>query len=205
MLPEGKMSSRAGNIIAFSRLRADMDAFIRSNYLDAHRGEWPEQEIAETARRIAVAAIRYGMVKQDPGRAIVFNLEDWLVSEGDTGTYLCYAYTRIQSVLRNAGDLAVDPHADFALLTQDTERRVIRQIHEFNRVVGQAGGQLRPNLLANYLFQLCKEFSRAYVTSPVLRAESPALARARLALFAATGTVLGRGLALLGIVPPSRM
>ena len=205
MLPEGKMSSRAGTIVAFSRLRAEMDAFIRSHYLDAHQGEWPEEEIAGTARRIAVAAIRYGMVKQDPGRAIVFNLEDWLASEGDTGTYLCYAFTRIQSVLRNAGGLPVDPRADFALLTQDTERRVIRQIHEFNRVVRQAGEQLRPNLLANYLFHLCKEFSRTYVTSPVLRAESPQLARARLALFAATGAVLERGLALLGIVPPSRM
>jgi len=182
-----------------------MDTFIRTHYLDAHRGEWPEEEIAETARRIAVAAIRYGMVKQDPGRAIVFNLEDWLVSEGDTGTYLCYAYTRIQSVLRNAGGVRVNPEADFGLLTQDTERRLIRQMHEFNRVVRQAGDQLRPNLLANYLFQLCKEFSRAYVTSPVLRAETPALAEARLALFTATGQVLERGLGLIGITPPSRM
>jgi len=205
MLPEGKMSSRAGNIVTFSRLRAEMDAYIRSHYLDAHRGEWPEEEIAETARRIAVAAIRYGMVKQDPGRAIVFNLEDWLVSEGDTGTYLCYAYTRIQSVLRLAADIEIDPRADFALLTEEAERRVIRQMHEFHRVARQAGEQLRPNLLANYLFQLCKEFSRMYVTSPVLRAESPELARARLALFAATGKVLERGLGLLGIVPPSRM
>lgn len=205
MLPEGKMSSRAGNVILFSRLRAEMDAYIRSHYLDAHRGDWPEEEIAETARRIAVAAIRYGMVKQDSTRAIVFNMEDWLVSEGDTGTYLCYAYTRIQSVLRNAIGMRVNPRADFALLTQDTERRLIRQLHEFNRAVRQAGEQSRPNLVANFLFQLCKEFSRAYVTSPVLRAETPELAEARLALFTATGRVLERGLSLLGIVPPSRM
>lgn len=205
MLPEGKMSSRAGNVIPFSRLRAEMDDYIRSHYLDAHKGEWPEDEIAETARRIAVAAIRYGMVKQDPVRAIVFNLEDWLVSEGDTGTYLCYAYTRIQSVLRNAEGMRINPAADFSLLTQDTERRLIRQMHEFNRVVRQAGEQMRPNLVANYLFQLCKEFSRAYVTSPVLRAETQAIGEARLALFTATGRLLERGLSLIGITPPTRM
>jgi arginyl-tRNA synthetase len=205
MLPEGKMSSRAGNIVTFSRLRSEMDAYIRTHYLDAHKGEWPEEEITETARRIAVAEIRYGMVKQDPGRSIVFNLEDWLVSEGDTGTYLCYAYTRIQSVLRNADGMRVNAAADFSLLAQETERRLIRQMHEFNRVVRQAGEQMRPNLVATYLFQLCKEFSRAYVTSPVLRAETAALAEARLALFAATGALLEHGLDLIGIVPPGRM
>ncbi|NIP74312.1 MAG: arginine--tRNA ligase, partial [Gammaproteobacteria bacterium] len=95
------------------------DAYILGNYLEAHRGEWSDGEIAETARRIAVAAIRYGMVKQDPARNIVFNMEDWLVSEGDTGTYLCYAYTRIQSVLRQVTERKgwrPDPGADMTLL-----------------------------------------------------------------------------------------
>ncbi|HUJ76979.1 MAG TPA: DALR anticodon-binding domain-containing protein, partial [bacterium] len=204
MLPEGKMSSRAGNVIPFSRLRAEMNDYIFTHYLNAHRGEWPDEEIEETARRIAVAAIRYGMVKQDPARAIVFNLEDWLVTEGDTGTYLCYAYTRIQSVLRQAGR-APSPRVDYALLTQENERKLIRQLHEFNRVVREAGTLLRPNLVANALFQLCKDFSRTYTTSPVLRAETPALQEARLALFAATGVLLERGLGLIGIVPPARM
>jgi arginyl-tRNA synthetase len=204
MLPDGKMSSRAGNVILFSRLRAEMNAYIFSHYLDAHRGEWPDEEIQETARRIAVAAIRYGMVKQDPSKTIVFNLEDWLQSEGDTGTYLCYAFTRIQSVLRLAGR---EPRADvdYALLTEEPEKRLIRELHDFNRAVEQAWATLRPNHVANALFQLCKEFSRAYTTSPVLKAETRALGDARLALFAATGRLLERGLDLIGIVPPSRM
>jgi arginyl-tRNA synthetase len=204
LLPEGKMSSRAGTIIPFSRLRAEMNAYIYRHYLDAHRGEWPAAEIAETARRIAVAAIRYGMVKQDPAKSIVFNLEDWLVSEGDTGVYLCYAFTRIRSVLRLAGR-PPRADADFSLLAQENERSLIRHLHDFNRAVEQAGQTLRPNHIANALFQLCKDFSRAYTTSPVLKAETPALGDARLALFAATGKLLERGLDLIGIVPPERM
>lgn len=208
MLPEGKMSSRAGNIIPFSRLRREMNEYIDRHYLGAHRGDWSEAEIAETARRIAVAAIRYGMVKQDPAKAIIFNMEDWLQTEGDTGTYLCYAYTRIQSMLREARErLGHEPRpgADYRLLTQEPERRLIRELHDFNHAVEQAEATLRPNHVANALFTLCKEFSRAYVTSPVLRADTRETGEARLALFAATGRLLERGLGLIGIMPPSRM
>ncbi|MEE8435845.1 MAG: arginine--tRNA ligase [bacterium] len=207
-LPEGKMSSRAGNVILFSRLRGEMNDYIMRNYLEAHRGDWSDGEIEETARRIAVAAIRYGMVKQDPTRSIVFNMEDWLVSEGNTGTYLCYAYTRIMSVLRQVGEargILPDPGADTALLAHDNERALIRALHDFNRVAARAAEALRPNLVANALYQLCQNFSRAYTTCSVLHAESDALARARLALFAATGVLLKEGLALIGIVPPERM
>jgi len=208
MLPEGKMSSRAGNVIPFTALRREMNDYIMTNYLGAHRGDWGEDEIAETARRIAVAAIRYGMVKQDPSRSIVFNLEDWLITEGDTGTYLCYAYTRVVSVLRQvaqARGLTPDPGADLTLLTHENERALLRALHDFNRTVARAGVQLRPNMVANALFSLCKDFSRAYTTCSVLHAESDELARARLALFGATGKLLGEGCRLIGIEPPERM
>ena len=208
MLPGGKMSSRAGNTILFSTLREEMDAFIHGNYLEEHRGDWSDAEIAETARRIAVAAIRYGMVKQDPSRSIVFNMEDWLVSEGDTGTYLCYASTRIRSILRQVAEakgLEPDPTADPALLIHENERTLIRSLHDFNRIVARASEILRPNMVANALFKLCKDFSRAYATCSVLHAESGELAHARLMLFAATGKLLHEGLGLIGIVPPDRM
>jgi len=204
MLPEGKMSSRAGNVILFSRLRHEMREYILTHYLNAHRGDWTEVEIEETARRIAVAAIRYGMVKQDPSKTIVFNMEDWLQTEGDTGTYLCYAYTRICSVQKQVPQQP-NPRADFALLTLPEERALLRELHDFNETVLLAERNLAPNRIAVALFQLCKEFSRAYVTSPVKQAPSEALRDARLALFAATGRLLREGLGLIGIVPPERM
>ena len=204
MLPDGKMSSRAGNVILFSTLRNELNAYIETHYMQGYQRQWKPAEISETIQRIAVAGIRYGMVKQDPAKSIVFNLEDWLVSEGDTGTYLCYAYTRIQSVLRKMAQ-APDAVADYTLLTQDPEKRLVRELYDFNRVVRMAGETLRPNLVANALFQIAKEFSRTYATSPVKQAENPALAAARLSLFFATGEVLKRGLGLLGITPPERM
>ncbi|MCZ6749903.1 MAG: arginine--tRNA ligase [SAR324 cluster bacterium] len=204
MLPEGKMSSRAGNVILFSRLRREMRAYLLTHYLEAHRGDWTDEEIEETARRIAVAAIRYGMAKQDPAKSIVFNLEDWLQTEGDTGTYLCYTYTRICGVQRHVTE-PPRPGADFSLLGQPTEQALIRELHDFNRTVARAEANLRPNMVAGALFQICKEFSRTYETSPVKQAPTPELRDARLALFAATGQLLKEGLALLGITPPERM
>ena len=204
VLPEGKMSSRAGNVILFSRLRAELNAYIARHYMDAHRGDWSEEEIAETTRRVAVAGLRYGMVKQDPAKQIVFNLADWLASEGDTGTYLCYAYSRIQSVRREVPG-EPNPAADFSLLSHENEKKLVRELYDFNRALRAAAEQMRPNLAANALFQIAKEFSRTYRTCSVKYAETPALAEARLALFVATGRVLGTGLALLGIEPPERM
>jgi len=204
MLPEGKMSSRAGNVILFSALRERMNRFIVEHYLEAHRGDWRDEEIDETCRRIAVAAIRYGMVKQDPSKVIVFNLEDWLVAEGDTGVYLCYAYTRVQSIFRALGKFG-RADADLTLLTHPTERALIRELHDFNRAAEAAARLMRPNLLAGTLFALAKAFSRAYAAVSVKNAETPALGEARLALFDAAGRVLKEGLELLGITPPERM
>ncbi len=204
VLPAGKMSSRAGNAILFSSLRQALNDYIFENYLDARRGEWDEAELAETARRIAVAGIRYGMVKQDPARQITFNLDDWLVSEGNTGTYLCYAYTRIMSVGRIVPD-DPDPEADFSTLRHEYEKALLRELHEFNRHVRNAGERLEPNLVANALYGLAQAFSSTYHVSPVKRAENADLRAARLALFHATGRVMRHGLELLGIEPPERM
>ena len=99
-LPDGKMSSREGNVILFSQLRKEIIESIQSVHLLEHRMDWTKQELEETAQKIAVAAIKYGMLNQDSNKQIVVSMKDWLVSEGDTGTYLVYAYVRIRSIGR---------------------------------------------------------------------------------------------------------
>ena len=111
---------------------------------------------------------------------------------------------RVRSVLRKVGGLPA-AEADYKLLSLETERRLVRELYDFNRVVRLAAETLRPNLVANALFQIAKEFSRTYVTSPVLKAETPQLRAARLALFTAAGKVLQRGMGLLGMEPPERL
>ncbi len=203
-LTSGKMSSRSGNVILFSQLQQAMNDYIQNNYLNKFRGDWDDAEIEETTRRVAVAAIKYGMLNQDPNKQIIFAMEDWLVSEGDTGTYLIYAYVRIRSIARQV-ERSLTTEVDFESLSHPNEQALIRLLFDFNEVVRTAGEQYRPSMLARMLFDLAKSFSRAYQTSSVKYAESPALQSARLLLFHCVAETLKQGLLLLGITPPERM
>jgi len=204
MLPEGKMSSRAGNVILFSQLRKEIIESIQSNHLGEHRQEWSKKELEETAQKIAVAAIKYGMLNQDSNKQIVFSMDDWLVSEGDTGTYLVYAYVRIRSICRQISREVV-ADVDFSLLAHPNEKKLLRQMLDFNRTVFKSGEQYRPSLLARMLYEFSKDFSRAYNTCSVKHAETEMLQAARLLLFHCVAETLLQGLHLIGISPPERM
>ena len=204
MLPEGKMSSREGNVILFSQLRTKIIESIQSTHLEEHRKEWSRKELDETSQKIAVAAIKYGMLNQDSNKNIVFSMDDWLVSEGDTGTYLVYAYVRIRSIGRKISR-KVSPDVDFSLLTHPNEKKLLRQLLDFNKTVFNAGEQFRPSLLARMLYEFSKDFSRAYNTCSVMHSETEHLKSARLLLFHCVAETLQQGLKLLGITPPERM
>jgi len=204
MLPEGKMSSRDGNVILFSQLRKEIVESIQSTHLEEHRKEWSRKELDETSQKIAVAAIKYGMLNQDSNKNIVFSMDDWLVSEGDTGTYLVYAYVRIRSIGRKISH-KVSPDVDFSLLTHINEKKLLGQMLDFNKTVFNAGEQFRPSLLARMLYEFSKNFSRAYNTCSVMNAETEQLKAARLLLFHCVAETLQQGLNLLGITPPERM
>ena len=204
MLPEGKMSSRAGNVILFSQLRKEIIESIQSTHLAEHREDWSQLELNETAQKIAVAAIKYGMLNQDSNKQIVFSMKDWLISEGDTGTYLVYAYVRIRSIGRQISR-EVSSDVDFSLLVHPNEKKLLRQMLDFNRTVYNSGEQYRPSLLARMLYEFSKNFSRAYNTCSVKHAETAQLQAARLLLFHCVAETLLQGLHLLGITPPERM
>ncbi len=204
MLPDGKMSSREGNVILFSKLRKEIVESIQSTHLEKHCKDWSRKELDDTSHKIAVAAIKYGMLNQDSNKNIVFSMEDWLVSEGDTGTYLVYAYVRIRSIGRKISR-KVSPDVDFSLLKHPNEKKLLRQMLDFNQTVFNAGEQFRPSILAKMLFEFSKDFSRAYNTCSVMHAETEQLQCARLLLFHCVAETLQQGLNLLGITPPERM
>ena len=204
MLPEGKMSSRAGNVILFSQLRQKIMDSLRTQHFQARKGEWPDEEIEETCRKVAVAALKYGMLAQDPAKQIVFSMEDWLKTEGDTGTYLVYAYVRICSIVRQLG-IEPSADADCSLLCHPNEKALSRRLLDFNRAVWSAGEQFKPSLLAHALYGLARDFSRAYTTCSVKHAKTEALQHARLLLFHGVAETLKQGLHLLGITPPERL
>ena len=204
MLPEGKMSSRAGNVVLFSKLRKEIIDRIQSTHLAEHCQDWSQKDLDETAQKIAVAAIKYGMLNQDSNKQIVFSMDDWLVSEGDTGTYLVYAYVRIRSICRQISrEIAAD--VDFSLLSHPNEKKLLRQMLDFNHTVFKSGVQYRPSLIARMLYEFSKDFSRAYNTCSVKHAETDMLLDARLLLFHCVAETLLQGLHLIGITPPERM
>jgi arginyl-tRNA synthetase len=205
VLPEGKMSSRAGTIVPFNQLRSELQRELQLQ-LDKYQGEWSDEEIAETNKKLAVGAIRYGMLASDPNKDIVFDMKNWLSFDGDTGPYLMYSYARTKSILRKATERGLAPSYDhLSLLTTSEEGEVLSFLHGFNETVLIATHQYKPSTLCHYLFDMCKAYNRFHIGVPVLRAETPELAKARLALIESFCAVLHQGLGLLGITPPERM
>jgi arginyl-tRNA synthetase len=191
-------------------LKESMLAEIR-DILAKYKGEWPEQEIEDTAKKLCVGAIKYGMLQADPAREIVFALKDWLSFEGNTGPYLMYGYSRANSVLKKALELGLKPLSDSDFthngwtLSEPSESELLRAVYDFNGVVEESCQLNKPSHLTTHLYYMCKTFSRFYAEVPVLKSTDQAMLRQRLTLIDCYRKTLKQGLALLGIVPPERM
>ena len=210
VLPDGKMSSRAGNTVPFMRLK---DAMLKELHLilDKYQGDWSVDEINDTAKRLCVGALKYGMLQADPSREIVFAMKDWLSFEGNTGPYLMYSYARTMSIVRKAAEAGHKPwtpqEASFHAfqLRHASESELLRFVYDFNTVVQEAAEQCRPSHLTTHLYYMCKAFNRFYSEVPILKSESEDLIRMRLTLIQTFALTLKQGLALVGITPPERM
>ena len=205
-LPTGAMSSRLGNIIPLSDLVEQMESKIVRDYLGKYcegPDRWDSEEIQKTATIIANGAIKYGMVCVDNNRKILFQMEEWLKLDGETGPYLQYTCTRIQSLKRKWAKS--EQSLDWSQLSENCELNLIVCLGEFHNVVDRCARQFKTMPLCTYLYELAKRFNSFYAQCPIGKAENPSLARARLALAGAVGEVLGKGLELLGISVPERM
>jgi arginyl-tRNA synthetase len=204
--PEGKMSSRKGTVILMSALKERLLSKINSEFLDKYIGEWPDAERHDAARRIALATMRYGMLNVDNNSLVVFDMEAWTSKTGNTGPYMMYAYARTRSILRELGIEKLDlDNVQWDLLSDETEIDVLRLINEYHTVLESACERYSPHMVCAYVYDLAKRFSRMYQNCSVLRAETPELQRARVALVCATGLVIQHGLSMLGIETVERM
>lgn len=202
-LPDGAMSSRKGNIVPLQALIENMVAMVKKEHLERYRGQWSDEEIEVTAQDVAKGAIKYGMTRIDPGKKIVFAMEEWLKLDGESGPYLQYTYARIQSLARKMqSENLVAP--DFSTLSAPQEAELIRLLPQFNTVVAQACEQYRPSVLTAYLYDVAKGFNAFYAECPVNSAPS-GQKEARLELAVACSRIIAEGLNLLGIPAPSKM
>lgn len=203
-LPDGAMSSRKGNIVPLMDLVRNMEEHIIENYLAKYQGDWTDQEIKKTAHEVASGAIKYGMIRIDNNRKIVFDMNEWLKLDGETGPYLQYVYARINSLVSKSNILNYDK-ADFAHLNHKSEISLLLQLNQFNSVVVNCAEQMKTIHLCSYLYDLGKIYNSFYAECPINKAETEEIKIARLALSKSVAEVMKKGLELLGIQSPDRM
>ncbi len=197
MLPTGKMSSRAGSVVFYDDLRNELLSLAEAEVKKRHDG-WNEPQIAAAAKKIAFAALKFGMINRDNDKELVFDWEQAMKLEGETGPYVQYAYARICSIFRKYGK-SVSHKADYSQLTATTaEIRLVKLLQSFPAVVADAAAQLKPALVSRYLLDLAQAFSSFYNDHPILAAEEK-VRDARLLLCAAVKQVLENGLKLMAI------
>jgi arginyl-tRNA synthetase len=202
-LPDGAMSSRKGNIVPLTALIHRMEEMIKSQYLNRYQGEWSEDEISTVATQVAKGAIRYGMLRIDNNKKIVFNMEEWLKIDGESGPFIQYSCARIHSLCRKLG--YQNQPVNHNLLIHDSERKLMQSLMHFNSLVAKCAEDYKPSLLCTYLYELAKKFNHFYHECSIGNAENEELKKARLSLSMCTGLVLKKGLSLLGIPAPERM
>ena len=188
----------------YDDLRNELVALATEEVRKRHSG-WKEPEVAAAARKIAFAALKFGMINRDNEKELVFDWEQAMKLEGETGPYVQYAYARICSIFRKHGKQLLQPDkADYAALSTTAEIKVIKLVKAFPTVVSSAAAQLKPALVSRYLLDLAQAFNNFYNDHPILNAE-PQQRDARLLLCAAVRQVLENGLHLLAIDPLEEM
>ena len=199
-LPDGAMSSRKGNIVPLQSLVKNMVQMIKEQYLSRYENEWSKEEIEKTANIVAKGAIKYGMTRIDPAKKIVFDMQEWLKLDGESGPYVQYVHARINSMLNKLGA----PTTEKIQPDAPQEKELVQILMNFNTVVQNATENYRPSALTAYLFELARAFNSFYAECPVGSADEP-IRSSRLNLSKATARTLKEGLALLGIEAPERM
>lgn len=196
-LPEGRMKSREGKVVDADDLLEEMKLLAISEI--KKRQNWPKDKIINTAKKIAMGAIKFFIIKYDPSKDFVFDPNNSLSFEGDTGPYIQYTHARICSILRQA-----EGKGDPKLLIAEEEQALLRVIEKTPLAFEKAVKELRPNLIANHLLSIGHAFNSFYHACPVLKADED-IKNARLELLRLTKNVIAEGLALLGIEAPEEM
>lgn len=206
-LPNGKMKSREGTVVDADDLMAEMVNVARKTSEELGKlDNYSETEKEEIYRMIALGALKYFILKVDPKKTMMFNPEESIDFNGNTGPFIQYTYARIRSILRKAKDLGINwDIIDTAIEPSQKEIELIKKINIFPEIVSEAGTSYSPALIANYCYDLAKEFNQFYHDITILGETDEAKKNLRLALTENTSKVIKNGMKLLGIECPERM
>lgn len=207
-LPEGKMKSREGTVVDADDLMAEMidTAKETSNELGKLDG-LTKEEADNIARIVGLGALKYFILKVDARKNMTFNPKESIDFNGNTGPFIQYTYARIQSVLRKAKEAGIEIPAQLpaGIELSEKEEGLIQMVADFAAIVKQAGEDYSPSIIANYTYDLVKEYNQFYHDFSILREENEAVKVFRLALSENVAKVVRIGMGLLGIEVPDRM
>ena len=207
-LPEGKMKSREGTVVDADDLMAEMidTAKETSNELGKLDG-LTKEEADNIARIVGLGALKYFILKVDARKNMTFNPKESIDFNGNTGPFIQYTYARIQSVLRKAKEAGLEIPAQLpvGIELSEKEEGLIQMVADFAAIVKQAGEDYSPSIIANYTYDLVKEYNQFYHDFSILREENEAVKVFRLALSENVAKVVRLGMGLLGIEVPDRM
>ncbi len=205
-LPSGRMKSREGTVIDADDIMDEV-AVLAEKEIKARHQDIDGEEVQRRAKIISLAAIKFFMLQTDPVKDIVFNPEESMSFEGETGPYIQYTHARAHSILRKARteyQLQVAPHVNFETFNLAEESAVVKKLYEFPEAIVKAAETYKPHHLAQYLIGLSQAFNEFYHKCPVL-SEEKNITKARLLLVDSVRQVLENGLNLLGIEAPEKM
>ena len=207
-LPEGKMKSREGTVVDADDLMNEMIDTARDIARELGKLDLSsEEEIENIARMVGLGALKYFMLKVDPKKNMTFNPKESIDFNGNTGPFIQYTHARIKSVLRKAEEQGVVQNVPVNenVLLSEKETNLIQLLASYPAVVREAGTQFSPAVIANFTYELVKEYNQFYHDHSILKEENTDLRGLRLALSAAVADVIKKSMALLGIEVPERM
>ena len=204
-LPEGRMKSREGTVVDADDLVQEVIAEAKK--ANDERGEIDElsaEEQADTLRKIGMSALKYFIIKVNPQKRMTFNPAESVDMQGQTGPYIQNAYVRIQSILRKSADYTESDYSTYNTL-EPMEKSLMRSLGEFKDILAVAAENLDPSMIANYAYDLGKDYHKFYHDVRILKAESEAAKCFRLQLSRTVALVLRDAMEMLGIEMPERM
>lgn len=199
-LPEGKMSSRTGNIVTFELLLSQLENMVMEKVKDKNLALGDKKEIAE---KVSIGAIKYAILKQSIGSDIIYNLEKSVSFEGDSGPYLQYSYTRAKSVLNKAMEENITSSFKDKNIPSEVSQ-LEKTIHYFTEIVEKAGKEQDPHFIVSYLTDLAREFNGYYEKNKIIDKQDES-SQYKVALTQAFSIIMKNGLWLLGIPLPDRL
>ena len=205
-LPEGKMKSREGTVV-------DADDLIEKMYQEAKATSEasgklegiPEEEKERLYRMIGLGALKYFILKVDPKKTMLFDPKESIDFNGNTGPFIQYTHARICSILRKASEAGLQPAVTDSVALSPKEVRLVKLLASYPQKVAEAAEALSPAVLANYSYDLAKEFNQYYHETPVLKEPDSALLSMRLSLIGTLARTLRGAMGILGIQLPERM